>query len=189
MIQMIDRLAFQIIGSLHKLFGFAYSRNTEHFVYQLTMDTAVNYAVGTTIVDSVRISQEADFVCTRVNVNVRALANNDATLPGGLISSPVMNPVAGSIQDVPCTIAFTDGSTDRALQNEPVDAHLVYGMTGGLPGIWTKPRLFARNSNVSVTLVNLRAATDAADSLRYKIAFIGWKIYDNTSLDLTTRRP
>ena len=70
-IQAVDRVAFNIVGALHKLFGFSYSRNTEQFVYKLTMDSNAAYTLGDTILGSLRISQEADFICTRVNIETR----------------------------------------------------------------------------------------------------------------------
>lgn len=189
----IDRLAYSIIGALHKLFGFSYSRNTEHFTYQLTLDTAVDFVVGTALTGSLRISQEADFVCTRVNCESRWLAATDASAIGMQYRADITGfNVVGSFApiDVPFDIAITDGSTDRALQNEPVSAYAAFGMHGGLPGIWSKPRLFARNSNIAVTLTMVRAAIAAnADSLRNRVLFMGWKIYDSSALDLTARRP
>lgn len=186
----VDRLAFKIVQSLHNLFGFSYSRNTEHFVYQKTIDSAVNFTAGTILSSSLPTSQESDFICTRINMNARALANNDASAVGTLYVNSITGvPTAGElIQDVPCLVELTAGSSDRALQNEAVDADLVFGKNGGLPGILAKPRIFPRNTNVQIKLTLLRPAGNAADSLRFRIALIGWKIYDASSLDLTTRR-
>ncbi len=187
-IEIVDRLAAAIIHSLHQLFGFSYTRNTEHFVYQLSLDTGTSFTATTSMTGSVRISQESDFVCTRVNCTARYTANNTAALIGGQPTNVSINPTSGDVRDIPFTLEITDGSTDRQLQNEPVDAFGAFGNHGGLPGIWSKPRLFSRNANVSVKANCLRAAVNAADNLRLRILFIGWKIYDASSLDLTSRR-
>ena len=160
----------------------------------MTLDTAVDFIVGTRLTGSLRITQEADFICSKVNCESRWLASTtDASAVGSLYLNEQTGGAAapdGGLQDVPFDIEITDGSTDRALQNAPVSARAVYGMHGGLPGIWAKPRMFARNSNIGVTLTMVRLAIAAnADSLRNRIYFLGYKIYDAASLDLTSRRP
>ncbi len=195
-IQAVDRLAHVIIKNLHKLFGFSYSRNTEHFTYQIDLDTGIDFVVGTQITGSLRISQEADFICTKVNCESRwVISGGTAGAVGKLYCNTLLgDPIAvddgNNLQDVPFNIEITDGSTDRVLQNQPVSARAVYGMAGGLPGIWSKARMFARNSNVTVRVTMLRLAIGGNnDGLRNSIVFMGYKIYDASSLDLTTRRP
>lgn len=192
-IQAVDRLAHAIIKNLHKLFGFSYSRNTEHFTYQISFDSAVDPIVGAISTGSLRITQEADFVCTRVNLETRWLVcSADAGAVGKLfVNDALADPAANgeAVQDVPFDIAIIDGSTDRQLQNTPCSARAAYGMTGGLPGIWTKPRMFARNSNITIQLTALRTMIVNNDSVRTRVLFMGYKIYDASSLDLTSRRP
>lgn len=174
-----DTLARRVVGALHSLFGFQYSRNAEHYIYAASVTTGATDAIGTTYNISVRVTQEADFVCTRLNANARVSGT-------GIIQgmSATSLGAAGDLPDAPYTLQIIDGSTDRQLHSAAMDAALAYGTYGGLPGIWARPRLFARNSTISITVVSLKLPTVA---LVYRLAFIGWKIYDAQALDLTSR--
>lgn len=174
-----DRLARQIVGALHQLFGFQYSRNAEHYIYTASAQAVTGDAVGTIYNTSVRITQEADFVCTRLNGNTRI--NSTGVLIG--MSSPNAG-AAGDMPDAPYTLLITDGSTDRQLSSQAVDVALAYGTFGGLPGVWARPRLFARNTVISLQLANLKDPNATWD---HRLVFIGWKIYDAKALDLTSR--
>lgn len=184
-VDLIDRLAGQIVQAIHQIFGFQYSRNSEHYIYQRTIATVASDALGTVYNDSIRITQEADFVCSRLNCNVRNSVGGILISQAGATMAGVA--ATGDRADFPYTLLITDGSTDRQLSNEPVDGLLCFGIMGGLPGLWARPRLFARNTVLSLRLTSLRANGNFISHIR--VAFIGFKIYDARSLDLTARQP
>lgn len=173
-----DHLAGKIVRALQQLFGFQYSRNAEHYIYTASVVTGATDAIGTQYQTAIRVTQEADFVCTRLNGNARLAT-------GVLIGMSSANAgVGGDLPDMPTLMQITDGSTDRQLHSAPVDVALAYGTIGGLPGIWARPRLFARNTTISIALTSLKLPTAA---WTYRIVLIGWKIYDAQALDLTSR--
>jgi len=174
-----DRLAGRIVGALQSLFGFQYSRNAEHYIYGVTVATGATDALGTVYNTAIRITQEADFVATRLNGNARI--NTTGILIG---MSSANGGSGGDLPDMPVTLQIIDGSTDRQLHNQSIDVALAYGTIGGLPGVWARPRLFARNTVISLALTSLKVPLAAWD---YRIVFIGWKIYDAQALDLTSR--
>lgn len=176
----MDRLASRVVDAMHRLFGFQYSRNSEHYVYHTSITTGATDVVGTAYTGAIRVTQEADFICTRLNANARILTT------GILIGTSSANGgAAGDTPDAPFTLLITDGSTDRQLSSEAVDVGLVYGAQGGLPGVWARPRLFARNTTVTLRLTSLKVPLAA---WVYRIALIGWKVYDVQSLDNTSRQ-
>ena len=177
---LIDRLAQQIIGALHKLFGFQYSKNEEFYHYSETIRTAATPAIGTILTGTIRITQEADFVATKIMCNARAEAT------GIIIGMSNANTgAAGDLPDAPFLLLISDGSSDRQLSNEAVDAALAFGTYGGLPSVLSRPRLFARNANVALQFTTLKLPAAAWD---LRVVFAGWKIYDAKALDLTARR-
>ena len=177
----LDRLASRILAGLHQLFGFQYSRNAEHYVFSATQATGTADAAGTTYNTAVRITQEADFVCTRLNCGTRI---SSGTGTGNVIGTSAATGAAGDFPDAPFSLLITDGSTDRQLSNEAVDAMLAYGTYGGLPGVWARPRVFARNSTISLRLVSFKAVPSSTQ-WNHRLHFIGWKIYDVAALDNT----
>lgn len=179
-LQGLDMVAGKIVRSLNQLFGFQYSRNAEHYVYQAQVTTGTADARGTTYNTAIRVTQEADFIATRLNATARVQGS------GALIGISAAAAAAGDLPDVPYTLLITDGSTDRQLSNNPVDLFGTYGTWGGLPGVWARPRLFARNSTISLQLTSLKAVP-AVTIWDVRIQLIGWKVYDASALDLTSR--
>lgn len=186
LIQGLDRLASRVVSALHSLFGFQYSRNQEHYVFQVTQIGGTADAIGTVFNTAINITQEADFVCTRLNCNARISTSGTSTLVGAMVGASVNSAAAGDWPDAPFTLLITAGSTDRQISNQPVDAALVYGTQGGLPGVFARPRLFARNTTVSLQITSLKTVP-ASTVWTYRIAMIGWKIYDASALDNTSR--
>lgn len=182
-----DNVAKTVTNALQGLFGFQYSKNVEHYVYQVTQATGTADATGSTYSTGIAITQEADFVCTRLNTSTRISTSGTAALVGSLVGVSNSASVAGDMPDAPFTLLITDGGSDRQLSNEAVDAFPVYGTQGGLPGVWARPRLFGRNSRIGLRLTSLKPVP-ASTAWTYRIALIGWKIYDATSLDLTSRK-
>ena len=179
LVSAFDHLAGKIVRALQQLFGFQYSRNAEHYIYGTTVTTGAADAIGTTYNTAIRITQEADFIATRLNGNARIAST------GVLVGMSNANAgAAGDQPDMPVTLQIVDGSTDRQLHSEQVDVALAYGTWGGLPGIWARPRLFARNTTISLAFTSLKLPTSAWN---YRIILIGWKIYDAQALDLTSR--
>lgn len=182
-----DKVAKRITDTLQGLFGFQYARNVEHYVYETTQATGTNDAAGTTYNTGFTVTQEADFVCTRLNCTARISTSGTAANIGTMIGISGSAAVAGDLPDAPFTLLITDGGSDRQLSNEAVDAFGAYGTWGGLPGVWARPRLFGRNSRVAYRLTSLKLVP-ASVAWTYRIIAIGWKVYDAQSLDLTTRK-
>lgn len=176
----MDMLSRRVVSALNGLFGFQYSRNAEHYIYGLTITTGTADALGTSYSSAIRITQEADFIATRLNAIVRVQGD------GSVIGMSTNAAAAGDWPDVPHTILITDGSTDRQLSNQAVDFLASYGQTGGWPGVWARPRLFARNSTITFQLVSLKAVPSST-VWNIRLSLIGWKIYDAQALDLTSR--
>lgn len=180
-IQLLDRLAFKITGALNVLFGMQWAaerEGIEYYAYQKTITTGTNDAANTTYSDSLRISSDADFICTRIAANAR----NDSTVTaaadrGKMIGVGTTNGTGGDLPDAPFTLLLTDGGGDKQLSNEAVDAALAFGTWGSLLGFMPKARWFRRNSNLGIRLTSLKLVP-AATAWVYKILFVGFKVYD-----------
>lgn len=172
-------MADRIVDALNQLFGFQYTSNAEHYEYGVTIRTGSTDAIGTSYNAQVSITQEADFIATRLNANARIAGT------GVIIGMSSANAgAAGDLPDAPFTLQIVEGSNDRQLHNQAIDASIGYSTYGGLPGIWARPRLFARNTIITYTLTSLKLPAAAWD---YRIVLIGWKIYDARALNLTSR--
>jgi hypothetical protein len=177
----LDSLAAKILAGLHQLLGFQYSRNAEHYVFSATQITGTADVAGTTYNTAIRVTQEADFVCTRLNCGTRISSTTGA---GNVIGLSAAAAAAGDFPDAPFSLLITDGSSDRQLSNEAVDAMLAYGTYGGLPGVWARPRIFPRNSTIQLRLTSFKAVP-ASVIWTHRLVFIGWKIYEAQALDNT----
>lgn len=177
----LDNLAQKILAGLHQLLGFQYSRNAEHYVFSATQATGTADAAGTTYNTAIRVTQEADFVATRLNCGARI---SSATGAGNVIGVSAAAAAAGDWPDAPFALLITDGSSDRQLSNEAVDAMLAYGTMGGLPGVWARPRVFARNSTIQLRLTSFKPVP-VSTQWTYRLHFIGWKVYEVQALDNT----
>ena len=194
-IQAVDRLATKIVGELHNLFGFSYSRATEHFVYQLTIQSSAAsppaaVPAGTVLRSSLRITDEADFVCTRIAVTSRLAVDGGAADEVGSLTAArdVDSSVndGDAIIDPACLIRFTASSSDRNLSNEAIDVAGAYGVRGD-GGVLTRPRLFGRSTTLAVELTSLQAIA-AGQRVDWRVILSGWKIYAANALNLTRRR-
>lgn len=179
MIREIGFLAKAVTDTLHELFGFQFSTNAEHFVYRARITSGATDAIGTQYNQVLQITNDSDFVCTRLNGVARLVST------GVVIGmSSAAGSAAGDLPDLPLDIQIIDAGKDRQLHNNPVDFIAAYGTYGGLPGIWGRPRLFARNTTIQIQATSLKLPSSA---IRYELAMIGWKIYDMGALDLTSR--
>lgn len=180
--EMIDRLAVRIIDGLHKLFGFQYNEKLMPYYYHATVNGADADAIGTVYNTSIRISQEADFICTRIQGVTRL---DDTGVVIGASSATTAG--AGDFPDFPATIKIKDGSKDRDLMNEAVDFMAAFGTYGGLPGTLPKPYLFRRNTIANIQLTSLKVPA-ASTGFDYRIVFVGYKVFDLVQGNLQQRR-
>lgn len=187
-VQLVDRFAYRILGGLHDLFGVQFSGNQEHYAYQVTVNgtaAQMNTGGGALFNTSIRVTQEADFVCVGAQASLRVNTTGRVCTITQSDPSAAVDAAASAIPDAPFTVLITDGSTDRQLSSEAVDWFAVYGTSGSWQNKWGKPRLFQRNSNIGLRIQMLKVFNAAAD---IRISFYGFKIYKASALDLTTRR-
>ncbi len=109
---------------------------------------------GSTVIATVRISQEADFVAEKVVEDHEPSQSN-------------------------YTVQIFDNATNRALSNLPARVANVAG-TAQRPRLW-KPRLFRRNSDISLIFTNLDA-NNPITGLQFQ--FSGFKVFDPNALNL-----
>ena len=133
-------------------------------VFDLAVDpiaqSGANLAAGATVIATVRISQEADFVAEKYTEFCVDTA--DQTDP----------------DDVSYRVQIFDNATNRALSNQAIRVSNLAG-TAQRPRI-LKPRLFRRNSDISFVFTNV----DANPITALQLVFSGFKIFDPNSLNL-----
>jgi len=174
MIQGMDRLGFKLVGAMARIFGSLAAKDEETYWYGIRSADGNGFVdltavIGNTDTASVEITQEADFVGTRILM----MSVNPTT---GAILAPQ---VAGGPS---FTVTIRDGSSDRQLVQYPIHAELVAG-TAQRSVPFTKNRLFRRNSTVFFDYVNLQAV-----ATRIYMAIQGFKVFDESALDLVRRR-
>jgi hypothetical protein len=167
-VQIVDRLGFKLVGAIARIFGAEAARDEESFYYGLTPAGFVDLTavVGNAIQGQINITQEADFVATRIT----ALSANPAT------------GVPLAVDTESWTVTIQDGSTDRQLTNVPQHVQSVFG-SAKRSTPWTKNRLFRRNSSIFFNFVQQQAV-----ATRIWLSVWGYKVFDQASLDLTARR-
>jgi hypothetical protein len=167
-VQIVDRLGFKLVGAIARIFGAEAARDEESFYYGLNPNGFVDLTalIGNQIQGQINITQEADFVATR-------------------ITQACVNPATGvpfAADTESYTVTIQDGSTDRQLTNVPQHVQAVFG-NAKRSTPWTKNRLFRRNSSIFFTFTQLQAV-----ATRIFISVWGYKVFDQASLDLTARR-
>ena len=167
-VQIVDRLGFKLVGAIARIFGAEAARDEESFYYGLSPTGFVDLlgAIGATAEGQINITQEADFVATRV-------------------TATTIDPVTGvplPADSESWSVKIQDGSTDRQLTNVPQHVQSVFG-SAKRSTPWTKNRLFRRNSSIFFSFVNLQAVAS-----RIWLSVWGYKVFDQASLDLTARR-
>lgn len=168
-----QELAAQINENIRQLFGTRLDRN-EEFAFLPLIDPPLAVAAGAVnIRGTCTVGQEADYVA----VAIMAMANADpAPTP------PVPMPHAFRFHII-------DGSTGRELQSEALPAAFIGAAAAGvsapgqLPLFLPKPRIFSRNSQVFIDFDNTQGVNILIDW-----TFLGYRIYDVDSLDLTQVR-
>ena len=129
--------------------------NTEPFynAFDPTVGGTIPVPVAGTVQGALAITQEADFVAEKLTFEVVPL--------GALF-----------------TVLIEDASSNRQLMNQPLISNNLLG-TAQRPALW-KPRLFRRNSNILMTILNI----SGVPITRLQIVFCGYKIFDPRALDL-----
>lgn len=135
----------------------------EHFIYGTAeAGTSLALAAGSTAALTIQISQEADFIATKV----------------------VQSFIKGNAANT-WSVEFVTSDTSRQLQNTPIPQDSYFG-TAQLPGIFSMPRILWRNTTVTFKLTREIVGATAVD--RIWIALWGYKVfYDLANLNLTTR--
>jgi hypothetical protein len=135
----------------------------EHFIYGTAeAGSSLAVAAGTVISMPINISQEADFVATKI----------------------VQSHVKGNAANT-WSVEFITSDTSRQLQNTPIPQDSFFG-TAQLPGIFSMPRILWRNTTVQFRITREVVGTVGADLIW--IAMWGYKVfYDLANLNLTTR--
>jgi len=169
----MDRLGHKIVGGLARIFGALSGKGEEPYQYGIVSGdgngfVTIGGAVGDVETATIQISQEADFIASRlVYIGVTA-------------AGVIMPPQTATGPSVTCLI--TDGATDRQLSN--VQLHLdTMGGTGSRSVPWVKNRLFRRNSTINFAFTNRQAVATTL-----WLTLWGYKIYDQNALDLVRRR-
>lgn len=166
-IQATDRLGFKLGGLLARIFGSLAAKDEEVYWFGIKSNGGnfvdLTAVIGNTGIGTIRVSQEADFVATRV-------------------LAAAINPVSG----VPLTPSYTckivDGGSDREIMNNEIHVDTLAG-TAQRSVPFTKNRLFRRNSDVTFSFTNLQAV-----ATRILMVVQGYKIFDEAALDLVRRR-
>lgn len=166
----MDRLAFKLYGGLARIFGSLAARNEETYWYAIESSSGRGFvdlaaSIGATATASINITQEADFVGTRM------LAYD-------------VNPSTGvTLADASWELtSIRDGGSDRELISNPVHRWTLFG--NALRSVpFTKNRLFRRNSTITFGFRQLQAV-----ATRIYLVIQGYKIFDEAALDLVRRR-
>lgn len=122
----------------------------DFFTYAFTF-TAL--APGTSAVQNVVMQADSDFILQKLTYG--------SDIAGGALTD--------STRIIPlCTIVIIDSGSGRQSMNAAADLTTLFG-TGEIPFILPQPKVFLANSNVSVTLANISAAT----TYNIRLSFIG----------------
>lgn len=170
----VDRLGFKIVGALARIFGAFAAKDEETYWYGITSAAGQGFVdltavVGNTAVATIDITQEADFVATRM-LHAGVVDTTGVIMPLQTATGPSYS------------VNIRDGSSDRNLMQFPLHAETLFG-TSQRSVPFAKNRLFRRNSTITLDLTQLQAV-----ATRIFIVMQGYKIFDEASLDLVRRR-
>jgi hypothetical protein len=170
----VDRLSYRIMGGMGRIFGSLSARDEEIYTYGIRStfgDGFVDLAggVGAIAAAEIPITQEADFIADRL-LYVGVNPASGAILPYQVAGGPSL------------TLTMRDGGSDRVLTNFQLHVDTMAGsIQRSTP--FPKRRVFRRNSTIFFDFTNLQAV-----ATRVFVAILGYKIYDEASLDLVRRR-
>lgn len=137
-------------------------RRRDLYVYEAQ---AIALAASGTITDTIQIEADSSFILQKLAMHpVAPAATAIAANALGLVESQRIIPNLA--------IVITDTGSGRQLMPAPIPLPSLFG-TGALPFILPNPRLFMRNSTISIAFTNL----DATNAYSARLAFIGYKVY------------
>jgi len=170
----LDRLGFKLVGALARIFGSLAAQDEETYWYGIRSGDGNGFVdltavIGNTDQATIDITQDADFVGTRI---IHAAV---ATATG--VIQPLQTATGPSY-----TMSIRDAGSDRQLTNFELHAETMNG-TSQRSVPFTKNRLFRRNSTIQFTFTQLQAVAS-----RIFVVMQGYKIYDQKALDLIRRR-
>lgn len=203
----VEYLGLVLATYIQRMFGFVIDNRME--TYQYVVETpipatqALAYARGVSNTGVIEITAEADFIATYFTGLEEVLLadtgnGNNVSRVGAILVSPTTNLAFTTASTfAPPTngpgawdYVITDGSTDRQMSNAAVHAYAGIGI-GCFPWHLPKPRLFKRNSNIRFTFRLRHPAVGGGATLSEQVNIIfqahGYKVYDRSALDLTSR--
>ena len=126
------------------------------FTYEFPLWAAI--AVGATVQQQILIQADSDFELRRIAVHftLAEAAFVSAAVPYSNISALI-----------------TDSGSGRNLMNNPVPLDMIASLPGQSPRDLTWPKIFIRNSTITVALTNF----DAAATPLVRLSFQGRKIF------------
>lgn len=150
------------------------SRTLEPFIYERTLTFAEAAAVGTTRDTSFTITQDSDFVCTKIAASCRT-----TTLGRGVaFDADAGTEEAGGVPDLPFTLQITESGQNRVLHDQPVDAQPAYGYPHrDLP----RPKVFAASTSVGISVALLKVSGAGTCGFTVRVQLHGFKDYSKAS--------
>jgi hypothetical protein len=137
-------------------------RRRDLYVYEAQ---ALALAASATITDTIQIEADSSFILQKLTYHAPAPAATALAANAlGLVESQKIIPNVA--------IVITDTGSGRQLMPAPIPIPSLFG-DGKLPFILPNPRLFMRNSTISIQFTNL----DATNAYSVRLAFIGYKVY------------
>lgn len=137
-------------------------RRRDLYVYEAQ---ALALAASATTTDTIQIEADSSFI-------LQKLAFHNLAPAGTALAASALGLVEGQRIITPVTVVITDTGSGRQLMPSGIPIPSLFG-TGQLPFILPNPRLFMRNSTISVQFTNL----DATNAYTVRLAFIGYKVY------------
>lgn len=137
-------------------------RRRDLYVYEAQ---ALGLALSATVTDVIQIEADSSFILQKLAYHAPAPAATALAAGAlGLVESQRIIPNVA--------IVITDTGSGRQLMPGPIPIPSLFGY-GMLPFILPNPRLFMRNSTISIQFTNL----DATNAYSVRLAFIGYKVY------------
>lgn len=137
-------------------------RRRDLYVYEAQ---ALALAASASVTDTIQIEADSSFI-------LQKLAFHNLAPAGTVLAASALGLVDGQRIITPVTVIITDTGSGRQLMPTGIPIPSLFG-TGQLPFILPNPRLFMRNSTISVQFTNL----DATNAYTVRLAFIGYKVY------------
>ena len=137
-------------------------RRRDLYVYEAQ---AISLAASGTTTDTIQIEADSSFI-------LQKLAYHSTPQTFVAQSGTAIAVVESTRLIPPVSVVITDTGSGRQLMPSPIPIPSLFG-TGQLPFILPNPRLFRRNSTISVQFTNL----DNVAIWTVRLAFIGYKVY------------